>query len=258
MASDRAIDIMYASKKARVSNYWKYYIGQTKGLKRLRVFEKKQDLEKKFNDFVNLSEENELIYGSILDNMKLAQKELDKTTLPRIYLNEAAWGGANFIKLARRSERLIKALDSGVDSLIDVGVLNFKKEVENSFKEYSKKVDLEIFVKMMEMYVQNVPAEQLPDIINKMQKKYKGDFEKWGKVMYSKSIFVDKDKMLSFLEKPSKKIIIKDPCYIVQKSILDNYFTNIVPQRTVPQKSIQIAERLFIDGLKKMMPKIRK
>lgn len=254
MASDRAIDIMYASKKARVSNYWKYYIGQTKGLKRLRVFEKKQDLEKKFNDFVNLSEENELIYGSILGNMKLAQKELDKTTLPRIYLNEAAWGGANFIKLARRSERLIKALDSGVDSLIDVGVLNFKKEVENSFKEYSKKVDLEIFVKMMEMYVQNVPAEQLPDIINKMQKKYKGDFEKWGKVMYSKSIFVDKDKMLSFLEKPSKKIIIKDPCYIVQKSILDNYFTNIVPQRTVPQKSIQIAERLFIDGLKKMMP----
>ena len=29
MRSDRNINIMYASKKARISNYWKYYIGQT-------------------------------------------------------------------------------------------------------------------------------------------------------------------------------------------------------------------------------------
>ncbi|MDC0189401.1 S46 family peptidase [Flavobacteriales bacterium] len=254
MRADRALNIMYASKKARVSNYWKYYIGQTKGLKRLQVFEKKQDLELQFNEFANLSESNKSIYGSVLNDIKLAQSELDKTTLPRIYLNEAAWSGPGFIKLARRSDRLIKALDSKNDSLVKAAIINFEKEADNSFKEYDKGVDLDIFVKMMEMYVKNVPSEQLPSILTKMQKKYKGDFKKWGKAIYSKSIFVDKNKMNSFLKKPSAKVIKKDPCYVIQKSILDNYFQKVVPQRSGPQKSIQVAERLFIEGLRKMLP----
>ncbi|NCC63270.1 MAG: hypothetical protein EOM15_01265 [Spirochaetia bacterium] len=39
-ASDE-VRIQYASKWAGTSNYWKYYIGQTRGLKRLRVVDKK-------------------------------------------------------------------------------------------------------------------------------------------------------------------------------------------------------------------------
>jgi len=254
MRADRALNIMYASKKARISNYWKYYIGQTKGLKRLGIYEKKQGLEARFSDFIALTDLNKSIYGTVLSDIKAAQIELDKTTLPRIYLNEAAWGGPSFIKLARRSEKLIKAIKGENDSLLLVAIDNFKDEVTKSFKEYDKAVDQEIFVKMMEMYHNNVPKEQLPKIIKKMAEKYKGDFQKWGKNIYSKSIFVDKKKMMNFFKNPSAKLIEKDPCYKIQKSILDNYFNEIVPKRRAPQKSIQIAERLLIDGLRKMSP----
>ena len=41
MSEDPEIKIKYASKKARVSNYWKYFIGQSKGLKALNVYDKK-------------------------------------------------------------------------------------------------------------------------------------------------------------------------------------------------------------------------
>ena len=34
--------IQYAAKYAQTSNYWKYFIGQSKGLKRMRVYEKKK------------------------------------------------------------------------------------------------------------------------------------------------------------------------------------------------------------------------
>ena len=36
---------MYASKKARISNYWKYYIGQSKGLTRMKVYNQKLNIE---------------------------------------------------------------------------------------------------------------------------------------------------------------------------------------------------------------------
>jgi hypothetical protein len=87
-----------------------------------------------------------------------------------------------------------------------------------------------------------------------MIKKYRGDFEKWGNILYGKSIFVDKEKMLAFLENPTANGIAKDPAYIIQKSILDNYFEKIMPQNRSAQQSLEIAERLYIDGLRKMHP----
>ena len=35
--------IQYAAKYAQTSNYWKYFIGQGRGLKRMRVYEKKKE-----------------------------------------------------------------------------------------------------------------------------------------------------------------------------------------------------------------------
>jgi hypothetical protein len=254
MRADRNINIMYASKKARISNYWKYYIGQTKGLKRLRVYDKKSQLESAFSQFVASSEDNKKIYGNVLSEMKRAYDEIEKMTLSRIYLNEAAWGGPSFVRLARRSERLLKALESGNDSLIISAKKTFQDEVTSSFKEYKKEIDKDIFVKMMEMYFNNVPKGQLPQIIIDMEAKYNGDFQKWGDVLYEKSIFVDQNKLTDFLQKPSVKRIKKDPAYIIQKSILDNYFNKTLPAISKPRESLAISNRLFIDGLRKMYP----
>ncbi len=254
MRADRNINIMYASKKARISNYWKYYIGQTKGLKRLRVYQKKSQLESAFSNFVASSENNKKIYGNVLSDMEKAYGEIEKMTLSRIYLNEAAWGGPSFVRLARRSGALLKALESGTDSLIVSAKKTFQDEITNSFKEYKKDIDKDIFVKMMDMYFNNVPKDQLPQIIIDMEAKYRGDFQKWGDALYDKSIFVDQNKLTDFLQKPSAKKIKKDPGYVVQKSILDNYFNNTLPAISKPRESLATSNRLFIDGLRKMYP----
>ena len=190
----------------------------------------------------------------MLSNMKKAYDEIEKMTLSRIYLNEAAWGGPSFVRLARRSEALLKALDSGTDSLIVSATNTFQDEVASSFKEYKKEIDKDIFVKMMDMYFNNVPKDQLPQIIIDMEAKYKGDFQKWGDALYERSIFVDQKKLTDFLQQPSAKRIKKDPGYIVQKSILDNYFNNILPAISKPRESLALSNRLFIDGLRKMYP----
>ncbi|MCK4569772.1 MAG: S46 family peptidase, partial [Bacteroidales bacterium] len=48
MDADQAVRIQYASKYAGLANAWKLFLGQTRGLKRLKVFEKKQKIEDAF------------------------------------------------------------------------------------------------------------------------------------------------------------------------------------------------------------------
>ncbi len=46
MRKDNAIKIQYASKYASVANYWKKWIGETKGLKKSNAIAIKQKFEK--------------------------------------------------------------------------------------------------------------------------------------------------------------------------------------------------------------------
>jgi hypothetical protein len=52
MLADRSINIKYASKYAGSSNYWKNSIGMNKALKRLKIFDKKQNEENEFASWV--------------------------------------------------------------------------------------------------------------------------------------------------------------------------------------------------------------
>ena len=141
--------------------------------------------------------------------MEKSYSEIEKLTLSRIYLNEAAWSGPSFVRLARRSGKFIEAIESGNDSIYQEAKKSFMNEVLETFKDYKKEIDMDIFVKMMKMYYENVPKDQMPEIISKMAKKHKNNFKKWGENVYSKSIFVDESKMMAFLKNPSVKKKIK-------------------------------------------------
>ena len=63
--SDKA-RIQYASKYARSSNYWKYSIGQNKGLARLKVQEKKKAIETDFIKWIEANDVRQAEYGEAL------------------------------------------------------------------------------------------------------------------------------------------------------------------------------------------------
>ena len=48
MDKDRETYLKYATKYSSVSNYWKYYIGQNRGLRKLKSFRKEKKSRKKF------------------------------------------------------------------------------------------------------------------------------------------------------------------------------------------------------------------
>ena len=64
MNADKGVRIQYSSKYARVSNYWKKWIGENRGLKRLAAIEVKQKMEAGFVKWI--SESGNTKYSNLL------------------------------------------------------------------------------------------------------------------------------------------------------------------------------------------------
>ncbi len=108
-ASDE-VRIQYASKYARISNYWKYYIGQTKGLKRLDVYDKKVAIENEFRAWVDGSTDRKAKYGEALVDIENAYKTISQYALANVYYREAALRGPEILTLASACKGLADEL----------------------------------------------------------------------------------------------------------------------------------------------------
>ena len=110
MDAKEKVRIQYASNFARTANYWKYYIGQTKGLKRMNVYGQKKALEDQFTAWVNVSDERVEKYGEALDLLADAYYDNEKINEVRIFLNEAVFQGAEVFYFIYRIQDAIKNL----------------------------------------------------------------------------------------------------------------------------------------------------
>ncbi len=265
MDSDPKIKIQYASKYAQSANYWKYYIGQTKGLKRLDVFDKKQNLEKEFSQWVAADPTRKAKYGDALQMIADGYKDYGKYNLCMKYLEESVFQGPEFIyfsfgafqlysKLKTQNEAKDKAAKAMYDSDIKTIADGFKPEVEKFFKDYNQPTDKKLFAALLKMFYDNVPKDQWPDIFtNEVEKKYKGDFNKWTDMIYSNSIFVDKNKLMAFLDKPTFKVISNDPGFKITLSMVTT-IRGLYGAMGDLEAKINKGSRLFVAGLREMNP----
>lgn len=255
MDADAAIRIKYASKYARTANYWKYFIGQTKGLKRLHVVEKKQALEKDFTAWVSSDEQRKAQYGSALSDIESAYEILRKYDAAGTYFNEAVFRGSEVLGYAWQYSRLssLMAKKEKDQEKIDKYIARLREGVASYFKDYNFSTDQKLLGGMLAMYVKGVPAEQQPAILQKIAKKYKGDFDKYAADLFKKSNFVTPGKVNALLDAPKVKAIDKDPAVILINAFIDSY-RQMREATAEADDMLSRGNRFFVDGLRKMMP----
>lgn len=255
MAESDKVRIQYQAKKNNISNYWKYFIGQQKQLKRMKVSAQKKELENQFTQWVNADAKRKAEYGNVLPNLKKSYDENRKYALARTYLSEAVLA-AEILKYANTFAPLEKLLNDKTSKPEDIKAkaAELKEGVAENFKEYDINVDKDVFAALLKMYYNDIPKEQHAPVFTDIEKKYKGDFNKYTEAVFRQSMFNSSDKVNAFLDNPSAKKINKDMAYAAVKSIMDFYNANI---RTVmkPLEQTQAANnRLYIKGLMEMMP----
>lgn len=255
MDASRDINIKYASKYASISNYWKYYIGQTRGLKRLRVFEDKQQIEADFDKWVNASPDRKAKYGKVLPDFAEAFKIQNEYIIQRVYYSEAMTRGAEIMSLANAFNMLaneMKAETPSADKLAKIKE-NLLKYSERHFKNYNLPTDQKLFTAMIQMYYENVPVNQQPVAFRTLIAKSKHNYAKIAATMFEKSMFSDKAKVDAFIANPNLKKLEKDPAFKFVRAFNVKFTEN---QKNVEASNdmLERSNRLFIAGLREMQP----
>ncbi|HRZ21656.1 MAG TPA: S46 family peptidase [Bacteroidales bacterium] len=253
MDADPAIRIKYASKYAGTSNYWKYYIGQTKGLKRLNVAEKKSATETGFTQWAASSPELQSRFGNVLGDMEKAYEALKPYDYFRIYCNEAIFRGCEIVSFARNFSDLYKELGNKEpdQKKVDQMTGSLKKQSARFFKDYQASTDQKLFAAMLDLFYSDIPASFHPPVIDEFYTKYKGDFCTCAAKTFEKTIFADQARTEAFLNKPTARSLEKDPVFTFMQPFFDFYrlkMAEVDDQNT----TLTRARRLYMEGLRLM------
>ena len=253
MKADQKINIQYSAKYFGSSNYWKYSIGQKAGLERLNVKAKKEEIENQFNKWIAANPDKKAKYGESLDLIRTATEGRSELYNAQQYRYECLQG-CELLSLNKGVEALITALKSGDNKKISDATDKIRSNADNFYKDYSPSTDNKSMKAMMKLYRADVPAKFHPDYYtNIVDKKFKGDIDKFVDDMFKRSVFTDSSKLDAFLKKPSLKIIEADPVYITASSI-SSIGAQISLELSQYDENLSKGKRLWIAALMDMVP----
>lgn len=251
MAADKKIENMYSTKYQRSSNYWKYSIGQNKGIVRLKLIDRKKDQEAAFADWVNSDNERKAFYGNVLGDLESYYSETKMAKTNLLLLNETFLRAIEIVSIARKSGELAMALKSGDPKEIEKAKNRFANDSEEFYLEFSASTDKKVALALMPTYASMVKPAVRPDIYNIIASKYKGSYEKYLDMVYSKSLFASSEKFQAFLKNPNLKVLTNDPAFVLAMSVEQKRGTDIDQINASEEKFLR-ASRLYTRGTMEM------
>lgn len=253
MDADAEVRIKYAAKYAGVSNYWKYFMGQTAQVKNNRVIDKKEKEEAAFTAWVNADPKRKEKYGEALDLLRNAYAVMDEYVLINTYIGEAIFGSEILLQ-AYRMEGLRPILEpKNPDAVkLNAAIQSMKARNEAFYKDYEPKLDQEATARLLEITYNTIDHKFLPKYFLDMVKKNKNDFNKLSASIFAKSVVGDQAKMDAFLKNPKKKTMDNDPAIRLASAFMGKYRGEVVPNIQNEYMNIEKGNRLFIAGLREM------
>ena len=241
------VRIQYAAKNARVSNSWKRWIGEDKGLAKLNAIQKKEDFEQSFEQWCKGDPQRNAKYGNLLDRYKKVYEAYTPYRLAYYYISEVAFrNGIELASIAGAFNTLTSLPDDANKEYI---INSFKNKTKAFYKDYYMPLDKDMTAMLLKMYKQNVPAEFLPGIYTYIDKHFKGDIDKYTVYLFKKSVFTSKSSVNELLSKVNKKTvkkIEKDPAYMLYNSFKDEYLTAIKPELNKLQLELNELNRKYM------------
>jgi len=253
MDKDDTVRIAYASTYKSIANTWKNRIGEIRDLKRLNVIEKKREVEARLQAWINADAQRKAKYGDVLGSFNDIYRQYKDQNLNQqmVYLQMCLRisKAFSFPGQATAIETFLKTGAKGDD--LKKQMEKYKETSTKQFKEYNNEIEQNVLTGLLRLIQTNIPAAQQPSIFQDINKKYKGDIDKYVADMFEESIFCTQDEFNEFLEKPSLKKLQKDPALLAYNSFMDKF-------KVLQQTSLELttkrnqAQRLFVAALMEM------
>ncbi|GAB5539651.1 MAG: S46 family peptidase [Salibacteraceae bacterium] len=238
MAQDELTKIQYAAKQSRISNAYKKWIGQSKGLKRHHAVEKKDSLEALFEKRIAENEAWQEKYGGVLLDISSINLQSRNADISRQYFIEFYFMGPEVLRFSGGFKELIDMCKDESTSEDEIQEwVNKKLEGLGFFNNYQAEID-EAIMKAQIGYFMEAQNEEY--FTMKLKKK-KESLAQFVDRIYEESMFVEKDRLVEFLsgfKRKDYKKIEDDLAYAFSKRVYDHYFalTQPVLLNFVPKK----------------------
>ncbi len=239
MSKSQEVRIKYASKNASVSNSWKKWQGEAKGIKRLNTIENKKRFESDFENWASSKPE----YKDIVSRLGALYKELERYSFATDYHNEAIMAN-EVIKLSGSIIPVIRRAECSKEETITA----LKQILEPFYKDYYLPVDRRSFELIVGEYCVNVPADMQPDYFKELIVKHK-TVKGIADYIFTNSNLVSKDKISNLLNQnfdPAE--LERDPAVEFYKSFNDFYNSRIKPKADDLNREITLLYRDYMRG----------
>ncbi|OIP01300.1 MAG: serine protease [Bacteroidetes bacterium CG2_30_32_10] len=256
MSQSDAIRIKYAAKYASIANYWKKWMGENRGLKRIDAIAKKKIFEQKWLQWVNEDAQRKQKYGSLLSDFEKTYTALTPLNLIYESFFEAALG-AEIIKFAYSYNNLVDKSIEDVNKNEDLSKITqqLKGATKNFFVNYNAPTDKKLLSKMLAIYYSKLDKNNAPDIYKTISGKYKGNYAQYADFVFKNSLFVSQDKinkLLANYKTSDYKKIEKDPAFILANSLYEHIINTIVPDYNYYNGKIDSMMNIYMTSIREM------
>ncbi len=229
MEKSEDINIKYASKLARISNYWKNSIGMNKAIIDNKVIETKLQEEAAFKAWAKSIGNND--YANVVEKINACVEEMNRTQYLTMLTSELL-GNVEFFS---------RNLSDGNKKMFDTPE-KISEQMKSLYswlhnRDYIHNIDRRIAKEVLPLYFELTKPEERNDYLNEVEKKYKGKLAKYIDEVYDNSILASEKNLNKFLKKPSLKKMESDPAYKLRTAILS-------VQRELSKKNSEFAKRM--------------
>ncbi|MFN8307413.1 MAG: S46 family peptidase [Ferruginibacter sp.] len=257
MIKDPAVKLKLADNYASVANYWKFFDGETKQLKKFNTYEQKQDYENKFTSWAKGKSEYETLMAEYAQNYA--------TWTPysklRQYMNEGVVGSpliAHAAGLISLEDKLLKNNTPAADlkKATDAATANRKGFLEHEDLPSDEK----ILAAVCMMFYNDIDKSQHPIGFYEALKANYGDlkdeatYKKWAHDVFSKTIILDETKWNAFVANPDAAALQADPAFAFASAFVKNYNTKYAPLYTQFVNRNNELGRSYMKGIMEMNP----
>ena len=253
MRKDNAIKIQYASKYAAVANYWKKWIGETKGLKKSNAISVKQKFEASFQEKV-IKAGKQAEYGNIISDFDKNYSEIRDFALARDLFSEVVLRNSELLQNSYRLYQLEQILKTKGEQAFTDRKNNLSNGIVDFYKDYNAMVDKNVFEQLIAIYAKRLPSQFLPNELNNL------NASQLTNDIYTNTKLTKLEDFRSLLEGDSKTVIEKinaDKGYQILKAMAEAYTKNVLPKYDELNLKNIATQRTYMKAILELFPNDR-
>lgn len=194
MADNKALKLKLASKHASLANYWKFWIGESQGLKRFKAVNAKEEYEKEFTKRINNKNKLKKMYGQVLPQLKDLYAQLEAYAVTQDYTSEIFGRNIDLPAVASILGMLMDRTNAQGEVYYTKSKDRFKDYLlNNTLANFDAQTDKEIFASLIDYFVNNVDQKYIsPELSEALKNK---SVDQLADEIYNISILSDSKKL---------------------------------------------------------------